>query len=383
VTSRRDTFDVVVVGAGPAGSATARRLALGGCHVALVERTRFDAARIGESLAPNVQPLLRDLGVWENFLAVSPLPSLGTRSVWGGDAELRTHSHLMSPWGCGWHVDRLAFDRMLAEAARTAGAVLLCGTTLVRCDVATDGWVLTLVERNDDRTKQPRFCLRAKVVIDATGRAAHLAPWVGAKRLLFDHLVGVATQFNMIQTAHEGYVMVEATTDGWWYSAPMPDDRMMIMLMTDGDLCRRANLGSAPMWFGRLNATRPTRERMARGTHSWGPRVFSAVSQRLRRPADRAPWLAVGDAALAVDPISGSGVVRALRSACTAAEAALAKLAAQTPNAIEAYEANIDLECTKYLHERALYYAIEQRWQRSDFWQRRATAATNVTLRGS
>ena len=383
MTSRRNSFDVVVVGAGPAGSATARRLAQGGCHVALVERTRFVAARMGESLAPNVQPLLRELGVWENFLVLRPLRSLGTRSVWGGDAELRTHSHLLSPWGCGWHVDRLAFDRMLAEAARTAGAVLLCGTTLVRCDVATDGWVLTLVECHDDRKEQQRLCLHAKVVIDATGRAARLAQGVGAKRMLFDHLVGVAAQFNLVQTAREGYVMVESTTDGWWYSAPIPDDRMMIMLMTDGDLCRRANLGSAPTWLSRLNTTLPTRERMASGTHSWGPRVFSAVSQRLRRPVDRAPWLAVGDAALAVDPISGSGVVRALHSARAAAEAALAILAGQTPNAIDAYEANIDLECTNYLHERALYYAIEQRWPGSDFWQRRATAAGNAILRSS
>ena len=65
-------FDAVVVGAGPAGSATARWLALRGWRVALLERTRFEAPRIGESLAPNVQEPLHALGLWSEFLALAP-----------------------------------------------------------------------------------------------------------------------------------------------------------------------------------------------------------------------------------------------------------------------------------------------------------------------
>lgn len=370
----KSDFDVAVIGAGPAGSATARRIALHGRLVALIERSRFDEPRVGESLAPEVQPLLAELGVWQEFLALESLPSHGTLSLWG-EATPQVHSHLTSVWGCGWHVDRLALDRMLAEAARSAGAVLLCPTTLVRCDRSADGWVLELQERSDDSSKQHSFRLRANVVIDATGRAAGLASWVGAQRFLFDHLVGVATEFTGIDTFREGYVMVETTSDGWWYSAPVPDGRMMVMLMTDGDLCGRADLGSNPAWCGRLQTAGATRARVAEGTPSWGPRVFSAISQRLHRRHKRTPWLAVGDAALAVDPISGSGVVRALRTARACAETALTLLDSQMLDAIEAYEAERDLECTTYLYERALYYGIEQRWQGSEFWQRRAALA--------
>lgn len=372
-------FDVAIVGTGPAGSATARRLSLHGCRVALIERSRFDSPRVGESLAPAVQPLLAELGVWHQFLALKPLPSHGTRSLWG-EATPQVHSHLISPWGCGWHVDRLAFDSMLAEAARTAGAALLCGTTLVRCDGSADGWVLNLLNRSDEGPEQHTFRLRASVVIDATGRAASLAPWVGAQRFLLDHLVSVATQVTGIDTAREGYVMVETTADGWWYTAPVPDGRMMVMLMTDGDLCGRADLASQPAWYSRLQTAEATYARVAGAAPSWGPRVFSAISHRLRRREQRTPWLAVGDASLAVDPISGSGVVRALRSARAGAETALALLEGRTPHTIEAYEADSDIECTTYLHERALYYGIEQRWQESAFWQRRAAAVAQVAM---
>ena len=73
--------------------------------------------------------------------------------------------------------------------------------------------------------------------------------------------------------------------------------------------------------------------------------MFSAVSQRLRRPDRSSPWLAVGEASLAVDPVSGSGVVRALRSARAGAETALAILDGRA-HAIAEYEADRDVECT-------------------------------------
>ena len=362
------TFDVAVVGGGPAGSATARRLASQGCRVALIDSSRFDKPRVGESLVPSVQPLLCDLGVWPEFLALGPLPSHGTRSIWG-EPTAQTHSHLMSPWGCGWHVDRLAFDRMLVDAARRAGAVFFSATTL-DCDRSATEWALKLSDCEDD-AKESAFRVQATVLIDATGRAARLARWVGATRLPFDHLVGIAMQVGGIDTTREGYVMVETTADGWWYTSPIPDGSIMVMLMTDADLCGRAGLSSHATWWDRLLTTEATRARVAGGARSWGPRVFSAVSQRSRRRDRHAPWLAVGDASLAVDPISGNGVVRALRSACDGADTVLAILEGRA-HAIDDYEANRDDECTAYLQERRQYYGIEKRWEQYPFWQRRA-----------
>ena len=185
-------FDVAVVGGGPAGSTTARRLASHGCRVALIDCSSFDSPRVGESLVPSVQPLLRELGVWPEFLTLGPLPSHGTRSIWG-EARPQAHSHLVSPWGCGWHVDRLAFDRMLVDAACRAGAVFFGATTTLDCDRSNDGWTLKLSER-DEHEMKGSFEVQARVLIDATGRAARLARWVGATRVAFDHLVGIATQ---------------------------------------------------------------------------------------------------------------------------------------------------------------------------------------------
>jgi flavin-dependent dehydrogenase len=211
----------------------------------------------------------------------------------------------------------------------------------------------------------------AEVLVDATGRGAHVARQLGAERTVFDHLVGVAALVGQADMITEGYVLVEATSDGWWYSAPASPGQMIAMLMTDSDICRRAKIASPDRWRALL-AQAPNMAARVTGSAVWGPRVFSALSQRLNRSAHNDPWIAVGDACMAVDPISGSGILRALQSAGTAATTALALLDGDTARTIAAYEADRDRECSSYLSERALYYALERRWEAAPFWRRRA-----------
>lgn len=371
-------FDAAIVGAGPAGSAAARWLALRGWRVALLERTRFEAARIGESLTPNVQQPLRELGLWSDFQALAPLPSWSTCSLWG-DAAQQSHSHLLNPYGCGWHVDRRAFDRMLAHAAAAAGASLFEGVALQHSVYRQGSWSLQTTPRFMP-AQAPEQTLHARVLIDATGRRAQVARALGAQRMLFDRLVGVAVIWAGVDATEQGRLLVEAAREGWWYSAPLPGgtqpeaDAMITMLMTDADLCGRQRLTIPGLWQDILQSARATRQRLGPARRISTPQVHCAHSQRLRRDgaSDAGPWLAVGDATLAVDPISGSGVLRALRTARAAADTVSELLA--RPHAwhgtLAAYEAERDKECTTYLLERAQYYAAEQRFD-TPFWQRR------------
>jgi len=363
-------YDVAVVGGGPAGSAVAQRLAQAGGRVVLIERSWLDRPRVGESLAPAVQPLLTELGVWPEFLGLGPLASYGTRSVWGSD-EPEVHSHLVTPWACGWHVERLALDRLLLESARAAGADVMLGRAVSRCVPRGGGWALELKTVARSRQVERELKVTAGVVIDATGRSATVAGWLGARRHVTDRLVSVAVRLEALAGSTEGFVMVESSPDGWWYTAPVPGDAMMAMLLTDSDLCGHAHLGRMPEWWHRLQAAPTTFARVRRGIPVAAPRIYSAISHRLRRSEFSRPWLAVGDAALAVDPISGSGVVRALRTAHAAADTVLALGTGSSRLALDAYERDRDIEYTTYLAERAQYYALEGRWPEATFWQRR------------
>ena len=361
--------DIAIVGAGPAGAATARRLAQSGCRVVLLERSHFDGPRVGESLAPTVQPLLTELGVWPQFMKLQPLPSYGTRSVWGA-APAEDQSYLQTPYLCGWHVDRLGFDQMLANSAVDAGAQLMLGVQNLRCvSEAQGGFLLSL----DNATQ-----FRADFVIDASGRGSYVARRLGAQSIVFDRLVGVAAQFENLRAMERCYTLVETTFDGWWYSAPAGNTSTVTILMTDGDLICAQGTKELSQWRNALDRAHLTKTGVDGCEIKWGPRVFSAVSQRLLRNDDnQRRWLAVGDAALAVDPISGSGVVRALQTARAATETVLLTLAGDE-TAIARYEAERDNECTDYLIKRAHYYRMERRWLTAPFWQRRIHAYEQV-----
>src|SRR5205085_1572204 len=95
-----DCYDVLILGGGPSGTATAlallrRQPAL---RVALVEKSDYSAPRIGESLPPPAQLLLTKLGVWDAFLRRGPLESSGTRAAWGS-AVFHENEFIYSPFG--------------------------------------------------------------------------------------------------------------------------------------------------------------------------------------------------------------------------------------------------------------------------------------------
>ncbi len=263
-------FDVAVIGAGPSGAATARALSLSGCRVLLVERGEFEDVRVGETLAPSVQPLLTALGVWGRFAALNPLPSWGTRSHWGG-ADPQEHSHLFSPYGCGWHIERQRFDRMLAETAVEAGATLYTSSRLLACEARGGaGWLLTLAATS----------VTASVVVDATGRQARLARRLGARRVVIDKLVGLTAQFADTSSNGQCYTLVEAAPEGWWYSAPIGDGKLIAMLMTDSDLCKHYDFASDDVWSRQLEDAQLTAARIGHAQQTVG----TAPIQRTKSP---------------------------------------------------------------------------------------------------
>ena len=103
------SYDVVILGGGPAGSATALALKRSDatCRVALIEKTDYSGLRIGEALPPPAQQPLTELGVWDAFLRRSPLESPGTRAAWG---SARFRENQFSPYGRGIWIGGFRFD---------------------------------------------------------------------------------------------------------------------------------------------------------------------------------------------------------------------------------------------------------------------------------
>jgi flavin-dependent dehydrogenase len=291
------------------------------------------------------------------------VPSFANESAWGGP-ELQASPFVFGPYGYGAHLDRARFDASLANAAEDAGATVLLGLRVTRCEPVTERlWRLHAAGEQ----------LSAAAVIFATGRRAGLVRELGARRRLRDRLVGIAVQYTGGRD-DGGSTLVEAAPEGWWYSAALPRGRRIVALMTDPDICRAGRYTDPTQWGAALAATRHTADRVAGLIPRSRPHSSSAASHRLERAAAPGGWLAVGDAAMGVDPLSGSGLSRALLTG-EAAGTAIAHWLVGRPEPADAYERWLDARFADYWSERAAYYALEKRWPDAPFWRRRGPNA--------
>ena len=357
--------DVAIVGGGPAGIATALTLARSGASVLVVERSFYEEERVGETFPPAIQYALARLDLWEEFAAARHVPSQAIRCLWGSD-EPYERSFIFDPYGTGWHVNRQAFDASLALAARRRGVHVNTGHRLLSCEKeATEGWALRL------KSQAGESWTRARFVVDATGRAATLVRRLGGERIACDRLVGIYGYFKGASGgARAGqFTLIEAVEDGWWYSAPLPAERLAVAFMTDADLCTRNSLREAPRWTEKLSQSPHTLARTCSLLLDDVLRVVPAHSSR-SNPLCGRDWLAVGDAATALDPLAGDGVLRALGKGIRAAEAILTSWSGDR-SALMDYSREMIEEFSIYIERRDAYYQRETRWSEMPFWVRR------------
>lgn len=307
--------DVVIAGAGPAGSMTALQLARAGVAVRIVERSAFPRRKVcGEYLSGGAVAALDRLGVLERVRSrASPLR--GVRLVTGGLEPVSLafeHSALASA--------REDLDAMLLDAALEAGAVV--ERARVEELLMENGRCAGVFVRTSEGTLEPR---RATVVAGADGIGSVVARKLGLTKpahgrgryAVGGHYAGFGT-FD---------AQVEMYVGGGAYFAlnPLSEVRANVMVVVPK---RRLAQWSRDIDTGVGDAAAV----LAQGVRSFdgvtriGPRVSIGPLAHDVRSATAAGALLIGDAAGFVDPFTGQGVFLALTGAERAAGAILGAL---------------------------------------------------------
>ena len=331
---------IVVVGGGPAGCAYAVTAARAGHGVTLFDDGRRPATWSGEALPAGGGELLESVfgpGVLDGHA-----PAYGTAAAWGSD-ELASHDFMAHWAGRGFHLDRVAFDAMLRGRAQAAG-VEVVAKRLSEFDGRGGDWRVHGQGQVD-------------LLVDASGRAGAVVGRLGVTRVRLDDQVAL---IGVVRDAGgERVTTVEAVPEGWWYSAPLPGERRVAALVTDADL---VGAERTQTWQESLAATHHIAAHVeaASGVEVSAYPAGAAYRERLHGDG----WVAVGDAAVSVDPLSSQGLITGVVMAAHAARLAGADLTD--------WEAHYRAVLAEHEETRGWLYAAVRRWPESDFWARRA-----------
>jgi geranylgeranyl reductase family protein len=316
--------DVLVVGAGPGGSAAAYHLARHGVDVTLLERSAFPREKVcGDGLTPRGVVAMMKMGV-------DPADP-GFERVVGLRVYSRTDM-IELPWpelrswpDFGLTRTRHDFDAVLAARAQKAGARLLERTEAIE-PIVRDGWVTGARIRNAEDREEPGRSVEARFVIAADGAASRFAKPAGVRRD-DSRPLGIAARRYYAADHHPG-PWLESWLDLWEGDVLLPGYGWLFPL-ADGTINLGAGLLNTSKSFKNVSAQRVFDAFAAMLPPSWGFSEETAVGKPLSGPLpmgfNRSPlavpgMLLIGDAAGAVNPFNGEGIAYAMETGELAAE---------------------------------------------------------------
>jgi len=370
--------DIAIVGGGVAGCTAAIALAQS-YSVVLIDKLNKPLERIGECLAPAARRILRKLDLLEGLeRRISTtgqklhLTNNGTQSYWGSE-QVYVVDHLRNPDGFGWHLDRQAFEAYLREAALQRG-VTNVWAKLHSSQYENNHWYIkaqSTAEIPDQKTHN----IKAKFVIDASGRQSHFARQLGVEREHFDKLI--ACWATLPNTEQNKMSTISASGLGWWYSAPLPNNKRVLALQTDSDLVDRAAIKDSKQFIELAKANREMAKILEKnqGEIEFHGTV-AANSTRLNQVSGQ-QWAALGDAVMSFDPLSSQGMFNAMACALQLTGLIQGQDLIQKPDSIKmqqfemSYKHQMDQIWEHYIKHKSIFYGEERRWRDLEFWKRR------------
>lgn len=312
-----DRYDVIIIGAGPAGCATALFLHRRGYRVVVLDQARFPRDKVcGEFISPAADPILAELGLMDAIEQTAPMRLQGVAiSAYGDEAlciDYPPHPQDARPMA-SLSLPRFVFDHLLVKRLRHAG-IELREAHKVDDLIFDKGSVVGVKARDEDQTP---LTLKARVVVDAGGRNS-----ISLRRLNLKQ--GGASQRKIALAAHwtgaqlpQSYCFMHISPPGYTGMAAVADDLLNVVLVVDSELAKSKDRTS---FYTEVVLSNPLRRKYLEGAVLKGPvRAVDSLSYEVK-PVPCGGLLLVGDATGFIDPFTGEGIYLSLRSAQLAGE---------------------------------------------------------------
>lgn len=317
-----DSYDVIVVGGGPAGSSTAALLAEHGHDVLLLERAPLPRFHVGESLIPETYWPLKRLGLLDRMKQSAFPRKFSVQFVSDGvkeSAPFYFDMHNPHESSITWQVERGPFDQMLVEHAIELGATVHTAAHVNYCifekETAT-GVNCRLTAQDGQKTVRD---IKAKVVVDATGQSSLISSRRGKREA--DPRLKKATVWTYWENAHrdpgkdEGATLIMQTPGkkSWFWYIPLQDN--VVSVGCTGSLSYMfgpGHQGGEAVYSRELERCPAMQKRLLDATRCTDYFTTKDFSYYATEAAGNG-WVLVGDAFGFIDPVYSSGVFLALK----------------------------------------------------------------------
>lgn len=366
----KEDFDVVVIGGGPGGSATAGLLAQQGHKVLVLEKEKFPRYHIGESLITGSMPTIEALGLRERLDKMGYVRKYGGTLMWGrnqGAWDFRFTE--ASEYEYTFQVRRADFDSVLLARARELGALVIEEATVQEAIFEGDRAVGVRYLRKGDA--EPTT-VSSKLLVDASGQQHLLARKLGLIEYHNDlRNIAVWAYFqncNRYSGTRWGDTLTENRPHGWFWFIPLSDGTVSVGYVTPIDEYKKSGKSLEELHASELAAADEITSLTAPATRVSGYRTikdWSYTCTKFYGPG----WALVGDAAAFIDPLLSTGVGLTLRGSLGLFETA--NLALNNPDQetalYERYERNYReflgslLEFVRFFYDRTK--------SKEDYWE--------------
>jgi flavin-dependent dehydrogenase len=300
------TYDVAIIGGGPAGSVAGAALTRNGRRVLILEKEKFPRFRVGESLLPASSDTFERIGVKEKLDRAGFLIKYGgeVSSACGTARSVYFFRNGLNPrWKTSYQVDRSKFDQVLLDHAQDCGCE-------VRYEVSVDGCAFesetAILSCNQDTET-----FRAKYLIDCSGRNAVLANHLRLKEP-YPHLrkFSVFAYFQgppLPPDPDASLTRMIRADDSWYWLIPMAQGKWSVGVVMDHEHFRSLGLSPEQAFEECIQKQPQVYNRILEAKRFTPVRATADFSYRTKKMFGDC-WLMAGDAAGFIDPVFSSGV---------------------------------------------------------------------------
>lgn len=330
--TNRNDVDVLVIGAGPAGTIAASILQQKGLSVLIVEKQLFPRFQIGESLLPRCMDALDEAGFLDQVKDCHFQDKNGAKFVWGDKlCDFSFDNQHTKGWSWTWQVKRADFDKKLADCCTARGIELRYETEVVAVKIHEDGSSDTTVKHKDGSTEN----IHARFIVDGSGYGRVLPTLFGlnkpstqhTRRALFVHM---QDPHRLEVTEPDRIIIIVHNPDTWIWVIPFSDGTTSVGYVGSPEFFDAYPGTKTEQFLAMLRAEPSMAVRFRNPEFVWPePRVLQGWSTSTDKFFGKG-YVLTGNVTEFLDPVFSSGVTLASVSSQRAAQLVARQLNGET-----------------------------------------------------